>query len=243
MKTSSPQVLRLVVAALLSCAAGAASAQTLLGKNAPVFPIVIDQPGSYKLAANLVVAANNVRAINVTAPNVTIDLNGFSIVGPNTCSFTTKTCTQPFNAVAAGIQSTGANTTVMNGVVAGFAYVGVHLNARGGALRNLVLEHNAGAGAYLLDGRAESVTAQFNGHGLLSVSGLVVNSHSTRNFGFGFQIGSTMLIGSSAIGNGGFGVMGTSSAGVRESIFSGNGSQAIANAASMGNNLCNGVAC
>jgi hypothetical protein len=243
MKTSSPQLLRLVAAALLSCAAGATSAQTVLGKNAPSFPIVIDQPGSYVLAANLVVAANSVKAIHVTAPNVTIDLNGFSIVGPNTCNRTTKVCTQPFVSASAGVYSSGANTTVMNGVVAGFSNVGVYLQSRGGTLRNMVVEHNRGAGASV-EGRIENVTAQLNGFGLLSSGGLIINSHSTRNLAAGFYIAGGMLIGSSAIENGGWGVAGSgASAGVRESMFAGNASAAFGGVTSMGNNLCNGVAC
>jgi hypothetical protein len=43
------------------------------------FPYTISQPGSYKLSGNLSVPAN-IDGILITASNVTLDLNGFSIV-------------------------------------------------------------------------------------------------------------------------------------------------------------------
>ena len=45
------------------------------------FPYTISTAGSYRLTGNLTVAGT-VSAIKITVPNVTIDLNGFSIVGP-----------------------------------------------------------------------------------------------------------------------------------------------------------------
>src|SRR6266850_592227 len=51
--------------------------------DAPGFPISITQPGSYRLSGNLTVpAATN--GIEISASNVTIDLNGFSILEPPT---------------------------------------------------------------------------------------------------------------------------------------------------------------
>jgi hypothetical protein len=46
------------------------------------FPYPITTSGSYRLTSNLVVSATNTDAIDVTYLNVTIDLNGFSILGP-----------------------------------------------------------------------------------------------------------------------------------------------------------------
>src|ERR1700683_2564361 len=45
------------------------------------FPYVISQPGSYKLSGNLAVPSGST-AIEIKSPNVTIDLNGFSITTP-----------------------------------------------------------------------------------------------------------------------------------------------------------------
>ena len=43
------------------------------------FPYVISQPGSYKLSGNLVVPNTAAYAMTITASNVTLDLNGFTI--------------------------------------------------------------------------------------------------------------------------------------------------------------------
>jgi hypothetical protein len=73
------------------------------------FPYVIAQSGSYQLSSNLVVpCGSGANGINITASNVTVDLNGFTI----SCSATNT---------ATGIQA-GAVTgiTIMNGAVTGF---------------------------------------------------------------------------------------------------------------------------
>ena len=53
------------------------------------FPITIDKSGSYKLVSNIDLSSNawssaitDTNAINITASNVTLDLNGFTIIGP-----------------------------------------------------------------------------------------------------------------------------------------------------------------
>src|SRR5579864_3177056 len=54
--------------------------------DTPGFPVTISQSGSYKLSSNLVIADPNANGIQITADNVTIDLNGFSIIGPSVCN-------------------------------------------------------------------------------------------------------------------------------------------------------------
>jgi hypothetical protein len=83
--------------------------------DAPGFPVTITQPGSYRLSSNLTAppAANG---IEITVSNVTIDLNGFTVLGvppPN----------PPFNT---GIRYIGTPPVrgfiVRNGSVAGFVF-------------------------------------------------------------------------------------------------------------------------
>ena len=50
------------------------------------FPYVISEPGSYKLSGNLTVPDENTTAIEVGAHGVTVDLNGFAIIGPVQCT-------------------------------------------------------------------------------------------------------------------------------------------------------------
>jgi hypothetical protein len=47
-----------------------------------VFPIEITAPGSYRLASDLKVTSLSADAIDIRADDVTLDLNGFSIIGP-----------------------------------------------------------------------------------------------------------------------------------------------------------------
>ncbi len=54
--------------------------------DAPGFPVTISQPGSYRLSGDLIVPDANTTAIQITADHVTLDLNGFAIIGPTVCT-------------------------------------------------------------------------------------------------------------------------------------------------------------
>jgi hypothetical protein len=163
------------ITAALACA-GSVQAQTMIGggKTAPTFPIVISQPGSYKLAGNLNVTAAGVPAIQINVPNVSIDLNGFYIQGPNSCTsnWTTKavTCTLPFDAAASGIagkEGVAYNVNVFNGAVRGFAGHGVDVP---GNLSDLNVSFNTGWGVRGSSGSLTRINATFNAQGGISVS-------------------------------------------------------------------------
>lgn len=49
------------------------------------FPVTISLPGSYRLSGNLTVPDADTDAILITADNITLDLNGFTIAGPTIC--------------------------------------------------------------------------------------------------------------------------------------------------------------
>jgi hypothetical protein len=76
-------------ALLFSAPAFAIDGQILINQSTVMaaggFPYTITQPGSYKLSGNLVVTGNT-DGIVIDADNVTIDLNGFTISGPVTCT-------------------------------------------------------------------------------------------------------------------------------------------------------------
>src|SRR5882724_9755177 len=77
--------------------------------DAPGFPVTISQPGSYRLSGNITVPDVNTTAIQITAEYVTLDLNGFSIIGPNVCTPNPTTCSAPGSGtgVLAGDTRTG----------------------------------------------------------------------------------------------------------------------------------------
>jgi parallel beta-helix repeat protein len=87
--------------------------------DAAGFPVTITQPGSYQLASNLTGIPAGIDAILVQADDVTIDLNGFAIIGP-------------FRNLGAGIKGAVAGNgirigaTVFNGTVRGMG-MGIQL--------------------------------------------------------------------------------------------------------------------
>src|SRR5687767_6473062 len=60
--------------------------------DAPGFPVTLSAAGSYRLSGNLTVPAGGSGVI-IDADNVTLDLNGFSILGANTCNGDSRTQT------------------------------------------------------------------------------------------------------------------------------------------------------
>src|SRR6266404_299820 len=101
------------------------------------FPYRITQPGSYRLSGNLTVPDVNATAIQVMADNVTIDLNGFSIIGPVVCTgFPVQTCSpNPTFLRASGVDGGSySNITVVNGTVRGMGFYGILLQGQGGSV-------------------------------------------------------------------------------------------------------------
>ena len=123
--------LNLVVLLLSTgCAAPGGDAVTMLTQPT-AFPIVISQPGSYRLGSNLVVPDANTTAIKVESRDVTIDLNGFAILGPTVCTGIPVSCTS--TGAGSGITATGnagkrENVTVRNGTIRGMGTDGVNLS-------------------------------------------------------------------------------------------------------------------
>jgi hypothetical protein len=148
------------------------------------FPIQLDA-GSYRLTSNLVVPDANTDGIRME-DGTTLDLNGFSVIGPITCTGTPAACTG--TGSGDGILVTGFNVTIRNGRVAGFARFGIR-GDEGMRVENVTVEQNLEAG----------INSQ--GGGLQ-----IVNCKALRNGGDGFymayQDGAVMLIGNTAVGNG-----------------------------------------
>jgi len=95
--------------------------------------VSINLPGIYKLSSNLVVPNENTTAIQINVNNVTIDLNGFAILGPNVCATDGVNVAQPCTKPGAGYAIDGGsavpfnveNTRVLNGTIDGMGYIGV----------------------------------------------------------------------------------------------------------------------
>jgi parallel beta-helix repeat protein len=121
---------------------------------------IISQPGSYYLSGNL--AVTNPSGISITATNVTLDLNGFTIFR---CSGTGG------DGICMG--STGDQTTLRNGHISGFQY-GVNASnfADSPCLLNLTVSQCSSCGIYAA------------GSGVR-----IVDCIATRNSGIGISVG------------------------------------------------------
>jgi hypothetical protein len=173
--------------------------------DTPGFPVTISATNSYKLTSNLTIAAN-VGAIAIDAVNVTLDLGGFSINGPNSCSgYPANSCTFPFGARGILATSTSYHAYVFNGVIQGVTGTGVELNGASSTVENLRVLGNAGHGIWLATtGRAVRCTVIANRNdGILFVAGGFAQDNQVR-------------------GNGGNGIWQQSVVGLPPGIASGN---------------------
>ena len=115
------------------------------------FPFVIAQPGSYVLTGDLRVANANTTAIQITADDVTLDLNGFSISGVTECSSTTTvtTCSPTGSGIGIDISSTATNVAVRNGTVRGMGSLGISSSPSGTRIEELQVVSNGSSGLSL----------------------------------------------------------------------------------------------
>jgi hypothetical protein len=163
--------------------------------DTPGFPVTISQPGSYRLSGNLTVPDANTDAIVVTEANVTLDLNGFAILGPTTCvlDFGPRTFVCSPTGTGEGISngsgpgSISPFLVVMNGTIRGMGANGINIQ-------------NAGLGAV----RIEKVAVSDNGG-----SGIVV-------------VGEAMILHNSVFLNGGVGIFNNSNGLVLGNIVNNN---------------------
>lgn len=174
-------------------------------------PYVISTPGSYYFTGNLQFTATSGHAISISSPNVTLDLNGFTL--SSTAAVVGRAI-----SVSDGLN----NITIRNGIIAGSSTVfptsiagfenGIYANASGGtpfgAFRNLTVEDMQVSGcrtwgivAYY--GTVTRCTVAANGtDGLIASDSVVTGCIAKFNGGHGI-IGSPVTItGSAAISNG-----------------------------------------
>lgn len=172
--------------------------------DTPGYPVTIDAPGSYRLTGNLTVTDPNANAINVLAPIVTLNLNGFLILGPSNCgaSPTGPICTP--SGTARGIRSTSYGTTILNGTLQGFPSIGIDINGAAGTVEGVSVY---GTGAYAIsvgEGfRVERCDLAVVGGGVVSLpgggGGLVLDS-VIRDAGRQFQFGNGVAANGTQIG-------------------------------------------
>jgi len=211
------------------------------------YPVVISAPGSYKLTGNLVVPPGT-DGIVITADGVTLDLNGYSISGPQVCTGDTAYTVYCQGGVTAlGVRSNKLMTTVRNGLVQGFAGgIGLGTDGTRGSYRveDIVAVHNTVFGVYLMGGTVARTQGNWNGVvGILVQEGAMVESAAVHNKHYGFSGRRVLVNGSHTHGSPFAFYMYDKTVTFVSSYIEGDKLAAGGSPISLGNNYCNGAAC
>lgn len=147
------------------------------------FPYVISQPGSYRLTSNLTLPDANTKGISITADNVSVDLNGFAILGPTVCAgFPVSSCSLSGSGV--GIESVSKQISISNGTISGMGNSGIYVVGTMTRVERLMSTNNNGRGIHIADGIVRDCTALSNGFdgiyvgGRATVQGVVSNGNN-----------------------------------------------------------------
>ena len=179
--------------------------------DAEGFPVTISQSGSYRLAGNLTVPDMNTTAIQIDASFVTLDLNGFSIVGPGVCTTGVVTiCRAP--GTGTGIRVGGVQTAtprgirILNGSVRGMGLLGIQAGGSGSSVEKVTVDSNAGGGMSVSGPVSQSAALQNGSFGIIAST--VRDSSALQNAGDGIilDISGGVATGNISSLNGGFGI-------------------------------------
>jgi parallel beta-helix repeat protein len=208
-------------AALIGAAHGARAVDGAIEINhdsivaAGGYPLTIAATGGYVLTGNLTPPAST-GALIVTAPDVTLDLNGFSIIGSG--------------PIGTGISTIGASTlTVRNGVVTGFGNSAVNIGSGGKILQLKV--SNTGPNGTAINGADGCVVADSVISG--NLVGVAVsrcrleNNTITNNSWRGVTAEDSVIVHNTIWANGGEGISGGAGCTIQENVISDNGQGGI----------------
>ncbi len=164
------------------------------------FPFSVSTGGSYRLTSNLTVSSESCTGGLTTGNDITIDLNGFSMIGPG---------------CGAGI-SVGNGVTVENGTVTGFS-IGVEVQ-NNGIVRNVHADANGQGISVGNNSVVEGCTVNNSTNHITDSVGLEGGTGSTisgntvnGNPQFGIECASCTISGNTVGGNGIFGIIATGS--------------------------------
>lgn len=216
------------------------------------FPVTITEPGSYRLSGNLDVSSlSDTDVIQVQASNVTLDLNGFAIIGPVTCTDTPVTSCTPSSGNGIGVLVDGllSNIFLGNGSIRGMwsrgidcrsacnignikafenRINGIEADSGDSAVMESVSSRNGGMGIDVI-GIARNCLASGNGFvGIFAGQGsTVVDSTAERNGTRGIQASRSTIQGNTAIFNGSEGIFANGGSTVSGNTARSNGAEGL----------------
>jgi parallel beta-helix repeat protein len=211
--------------------------------DAAGFPVNTQADEKYVLTSDLVLASADSDGV-IVAEGSTLDLNGFAITGPITCSGTPIVCAGDGNGFAIMAFS---RSTVRNGAVRGMRS-GVNLQGRGHLVENVAIEHNGAGG---VNGVGEGAIVRgcrvarnegggislSNGHGAL-VTGNTVTSNTSA--GIGLSGAGGLVERNTIVGNTGVGIAVSATTGFGGNVITGNnnGGSQTSGGVQIGSNVC-----
>ncbi len=225
---------------------GAAAGSVTPGDGAG-FPVTLSRPGSYKLAGNLVVPNANTTAIEITADNVTLDLNGFAIQGPTVCNSVSHACAPTGTGDGVDFRNR-SGIAIVNGTVRGMGRDGLNgepsldVQVRSARVDRVFASSNGRVGMYAAIAGIMVGNVAFNNgnHGILCGAGCIIkDSVSMNNGGAGIRTGSGSYVATNSIAqNAAFGLDALQDAGYSNNVFILNQEGNIRGGISLGTNAC-----
>jgi hypothetical protein len=214
--------------------------------DAPGFPVTISQPGSYVLSGILTVPDGDTDAVVINASHVTLDLNGFAILGPTDCSGGSPCLGRGFGSGIV-VFTVQFNITIRNGTIQGMGLHGIHLNGDSHLVEYVHVRSNGsngidiGASADQGSSIVQHNTAERNGsYGIYLERGSVNNNVVDVNF-----FGIALIVGSASqnvITRNEQGLLLNNTASYFGNVLSGNTTNVV-NGKNLGQNLCNTAVC
>ncbi len=176
----------------------------------PGFPVKLFEPGSYRLTGNLTVPNTNTGAIEVRSNQVSIDLNGFSIQGPGTCTGCPVTSCTGGTGRGVYVLSNIEMVSVRNGTIRGMGAEGILLGYQA-QIENVIVRDNGARGISFVGSGVAIITAsQFvanNGSGVAGQTLTVKGSKAQCNAGSGIELGEGEVSGNTSDSNGEYGIL------------------------------------
>jgi hypothetical protein len=225
--------------------------------DAAGLPVEIIHPGSYRLTSTLVTTDPNQTLISITSSEVTLDLGGFALKGPNFClNPVTTPCSQLGTGVGIDVTSDSDRISLRNGQIEGMGNTCVRMAGGMGQIHGLNIEACGGDGIFIgfLSNVFDNVVRRCAGSGIrFTGSANVHHNISDLNGQAGYlngdvsPISATLLSDNIATQNGGPGLsLRTGDAYRGNALRANNGGSdnpQVTGGLSLGSNLCGNAAC
>ncbi len=152
--------------------------------DAAGFPVTLSAPGAYRLTSNLSSSNPDFAIIRITSDDVVLDLGGFSLVGPATCTGSPVTSCNNIGLGGGVVASGQRNVTVRNGTVRGGGLVGVNLGLDS-RVENVTAIENGTAGIFVDDGSAvvDCIASRNGERGIYAEDDAAISGNVARHNG------------------------------------------------------------